>query len=90
MLLPSYTAAMKLAEGKHVEWVGDEAVVLDKASGDLHYLNPPAALVYALIQEHGYDAGLAELRRLHGGSPTLDEDLPGLLEDMVARGLLVE
>jgi hypothetical protein len=74
----------------HVEWVDDEAVVLDPESGQLHYLNPPAALVYAFIQEHGYEAGLAELDKLHGKDPGFAEQLPALLEDMVNKGLLVE
>jgi hypothetical protein len=79
---------MEAAEGVHVEWVGEEAVVLDRSTGDLHYLNPPAALAWALIQEHGFEAGLEELRRVHpqasGG------ELEGLIQNMIERGLLIE
>ena len=43
--------SMRPADGKHVEWIDDEAVVLDPSTEELHYLNGPAALVYALILE---------------------------------------
>ena len=79
---------MEAAEGVHVEWVGGEAVVLDRDTGDLHYLNPPAALAWALIQEHGFEGGVEELRRTYPDAP--GEDLDGLIEDMIERGLLVE
>ncbi|MEA2451379.1 MAG: hypothetical protein QOG04_89 [Actinomycetota bacterium] len=73
----------------HVEWVDDEAVVLNVATGHLHHLNPPAALAYALFLEHGYDKGLEELRRTVG-SPAIEDDLPGLLEEMRGEGLLID
>jgi hypothetical protein len=72
----------------HVEWIDDEAVVLDSGTHRLHYLNPPAALLYALILEHGYEPALQELRGRAGSS--IDDDLPALLENMVERGLLVD
>lgn len=46
----------------HVEWVEDEAVILDTRMHELHYLNAAAAYVYALILEHGFDAAMADLR----------------------------
>lgn len=79
---------MEAAPGVHVEWVAGEAVVLDRASGDLHYLNPPAALAWALIQEHGYDRGIAELRRRYPEAP--GDELHGLIQEMLERGLLVD
>lgn len=81
---------MKVADGKHVEWVDEEAVVLDSDTGDLHYLNGPAAKVYALIAEYGYDKGLDELTKQHGGEPNFKEQLDDVLKDMVEKGLLVE
>lgn len=81
---------MKPAEGLHVEWVDDEAVVLDTTSSQLHYLNPPAALVYALILEHGYESALEELRRTRGGNPQMNEELDTLLKDMTSKGILVD
>jgi hypothetical protein len=74
----------------HVEWVDNEAVVLDPDNGQLHYLNPPAALVFAFIQEHGYEAGMDELEKRHGAEPGFREQLPELLEDMVKKGLLID
>ena len=79
---------MHPSPGIHVEWIDDEAVVLDQETNRLHYLNPPAALLYALILEHGYESALEELKGRADGS--IDDDLPALLESMIERGLLVE
>ena len=81
---------MRVADGKHVEWVDEEAVVLDSDSGDLHYLNGPAAKVFAMIGEYGYDKGLAELEKQHGDQPNFKAELDDVLKDMVEKGLLVE
>lgn len=81
---------MKVADGKHVEWVDEEAVVLDAETGDLHYLNGPAAKVYALIGEYGYDKGLEELAKQHGTEPNFQAELDDVIKDMVEKGLLVE
>jgi hypothetical protein len=81
---------MRLADGKHVEWVDAEAVVLDSDTGDLHYLNGPAAKVYAFIGEYGYETGLAELAKQHGDTPNFKEELDEVLKDMVDKGLLVD
>ena len=74
----------------HVEWVQDEAVVLDPASGELHYLNAPAALVYASIQEFGFEEGLRQIEQSHGDAPGFAEELSKLLDDMRDKGLLVD
>jgi PqqD family protein of HPr-rel-A system len=81
---------MRPASGMHVEWVEDEAVVLDQGSGRVHYLNSSAALVYALIQERGYDDAIAELERRHVDVPDLREQVAAAVHDMVAQGLLVD
>jgi hypothetical protein len=81
---------MRVADGKHVEWVDEEAVVLDSATGDLHYLNGPAAKVYAFLGEFGYDKGLEELEKAHGDTPNFKEELGDVLKDMVEKGLLVD
>ena len=72
----------------HVEWVDDEAVVLNPETSRLHYLNPPAALLYALILEHGYESALAEVARLPKETD-VDKELPGLVEKMLEAGLLI-
>lgn len=81
---------MRATPGLHVEWVDGEAVVLDPLSGQLHYLNPAAALVYALVQEHGYDEAIANLEADYATGTALRDGLPELLEDMKERGLLVD
>jgi hypothetical protein len=81
---------MRVADGKHIEWVDEEAVVLDSDTGDLHYLNGPAAKVFAFIGEYGYEKGLAELEKEHGETPNFKEELQDVLKDMVDKGLLVD
>jgi hypothetical protein len=81
---------MRAAEGMHIEWVDQEAVVLDQSSGRIHYLNPQAAVVYALVLEHGYDSAMVELRSRFGNRPELDEQVSELVQEMVQAGLLVD
>ena len=81
---------MKTADDRAVEWVDDEAVVLNPETGDLHYLNAQAAIVYALILEHGYEGGLTEARRMFRAERGFEGQLAELLADMVERGLLVD
>ena len=71
----------------HVEWVQDEAVVLDPASGELHYLNPAAAVVYALILEHGYERAMTEVATM-ADAVALQKALPELIDQMIEKGLL--
>ncbi len=85
-----YDQAMKPAPGKHVEWVDHEAVVLDTESREIHYLNPPAAVAYALILEHGFDEALERLKHSFGTETDFDKDVAALVDDMVEMGLLVE
>ena len=86
---PSEVAALRAADDLHIEWVEDEAVVLHPGSGELHYLNPPAALFLALILEHGVPGATAELERRFPDADTLPTDLAFMVEDMLGRGLLV-
>jgi hypothetical protein len=81
---------VKVAPHVAIEWVDDEAVALDPESGELHYLNTSAALVLALIEEHGYDRALEELRTRHGMDEGSETELRDLLEEMVGKGLLIE
>lgn len=78
---------MKRAQGMHIEWVGDEAVVLEEASGQLHYLNPPAALLLALIEEHGYEGAVASLSERFGD---ISSDIEAITADMLDKGILVD
>ena len=82
--------SMRPADGKHVEWIDDEAVVLDPATEELHYLNGPAALVYALILEHGFDRGMEEVRSIYCAESDIEEDIAECLEGLADKGLLVD
>lgn len=80
---------MRPAPGLHIEWVEEEAVVLDPETGHLHYLNPSAAYVYALICEYGFEDASSKIEsRFEEGTP-MRRELPALLEDMRSKGLLV-
>ena len=74
----------------HVEWVDDEAVALDPATGQLHYLNPPAALFLALVLEHGYQRAIAEFRSAYANEPDFDEEFNQMTDQMTEGGLLVD
>lgn len=71
-----------------MEWIDDEAVVLDVASGELHYLNPPAALAYGLFLEYGVESGLKNLFRTRDVRWRQRKEVRKLLDDMLVRGLL--
>lgn len=81
---------MKIADTMYVEWVEGEAVVLNRESGELHYLNGTAALVFALIQEHGYDGAMKEVRERFGSTEKVEGDLKELVSDMKEKGILVD
>lgn len=74
----------------HVEWVEDEAVILDTRTQELHYLNAPAAYVYALILEHGFERAMADLRNRFDENTEFGRELPRLVDDMHERGLLID
>ena len=78
---------MRRASELHVEWVGDEAVVLEQATGQLHYLNPPAALLLALIEEEGYEKAVASLMDRFGD---ISSDIEATTADMVSKGILID
>ena len=81
---------MRMAPDLHFEWVEDEAVVLNPATKQLHYLNPSAALVCALIEEIGYHEAIAKLRDNYKGTAALEQELDDLMTDLRERGLLVD
>jgi hypothetical protein len=81
---------VRIADEMYVEWVEGEAVVLNRESGELHYLNGTAALVFALIQEHGYDGAMSEVRERFGSTEQVEGDMSGLLSDMKEKGILVD
>jgi PqqD family protein of HPr-rel-A system len=81
---------MRPAPQMHVEWVDDEAVVLDSESGQVHYLNSSAAFVYASILEHGFDEAVARLERSQGTSPGFPEQLSTFLDEMKEKGLILD
>ena len=78
------------ADGLHVEWVEDEAVVLDEGGDRLHYLNSSAALFFALVQEFGFELALSHMRERFGDDLFADGSIDALVEDMKDRGLLID
>lgn len=81
---------MRASEALHVEWIENEAVVLDPDGREIHHLNPPAAYTLALIQERGFDDAMGELRERFGSDSEFARALPTLIEDMKQKGLLVD
>lgn len=81
---------MRVAGELHVEWVNDEAVVLDGATGNIHYLNPPAALAFALLQEHGFERGVAEITSRIEQSEGNPAELEHLLQEMIDKRLILD
>jgi hypothetical protein len=63
---------------------------LDAESGLLHYLNGAAALVFALIEEHGYEQAMTELEKMQGDDPQYRAELPGLIKDLTDKGILID
>jgi hypothetical protein len=77
------------ADGLHVEWVEGEAVVLKPRGGRLHYMNGPAAAMYALILEYGFEKGTEEFIRLRGEDAPADDDVNEFIDSLVDAELLV-
>ena len=78
---------MATAGDLYVEWLGPEAVALNRATGELHHLNPPAAALLAFVQEHGLEAGAAAAAD-HFGLPRDAVEIRDLLDDMSVRGIV--
>jgi hypothetical protein len=81
---------MHAPPGLHVEWVDDEAVVLNPASSELHYLNRSAAVVFALILEYGFEEAMSRVESAFHESTSLEEELDALIAELVAKGLLTD
>ena len=80
---------MQMPPGIHVEWVDDEAVVLNEKTSELHYLNPESALVYALLLEFGMPRALEEAsRRMETSTEQVHAYVHDLIETFVAKGIL--
>ena len=74
-----------------MQWVEDEAVVLDGESNELHYLNPQSALLYALLLEFGMPQAIGEaLRRIENPPEEAQEELKRLVSSFIDKGILAE
>ena len=81
---------MRAAPGIHVEWVEDEAVVLNEQKKEMHYLNSSSALIYALVLEYGMPRARDEaLQRLQGPERQVHNDFDLALDMLVDKGILV-
>ena len=84
-----YDFMMQTPPGIHVQWVDEEAVVLNEATGELHYLNPQSALIYALLIEFGMPRAATEAcERLDGPPDEIQEEVANLLATFAEKGLL--
>lgn len=77
--------------GIHVQWVEQEAVVLNEETGEVHYLNPQSALIYALVLEYGMPAAVTHAR-VHIDAPDaqVTEDVQRVIRTLIEKGLLAE
>lgn len=74
-----------------MEWVEDEAVVLNEATKELHYLNPQSALIYALLLEYGLPAAVTHAcERIDGPAREIEEEVRKLAQSFLEKGLLTE
>jgi hypothetical protein len=80
---------MRPAPHLHIEWVEDEAVVLDPDTGDVHHLNPTAAFAYALIIEHGFDEGMRKLTESTDDAEQTAR-FGTMVEEFTAKGLVID
>lgn len=83
-----YPVSVRLAEGVHIQWIGDEAVVLDEDSGQLHYLNSTAAVILAMLLEHGEEKTAGMLAEAYEGAHPNEEDLTEVLADLREKGVV--
>jgi hypothetical protein len=81
---------MRLAEGVHIQWIGDEAVALNEETGYLHYLNSTAAVILALVLEYGSEEAAARLSATYEDEHALEHDMTAVLDDLRDKELLVE
>ena len=81
---------MRAAEGVHIEWVDEEAVILDPETERLHYLNPTTALFYALILESGYNQAVIEMGDRFSDVEELQGELERVTAQLVEEGLLTD
>ena len=81
---------MRVVPDLHVEWVEGEAVVLHPQTKQLHYLNSSAALVFALMEEVGFQEAMERLRAEFSEIEGMDTDLESVVADMLDRGLLID
>ena len=82
---------MRVPDGIHVQWVEHEAVVLNERTGEVHYLNPQSALIYALLLEYGMPLAAEQaVERLNGPPEEISPEVDRLLSELVERGLLTE
>lgn len=81
---------MRVAAHLHVQWVEDEAVVLDPSTEELHYLNSTASVTLAVLSELGFDRGVEELRRRFSDADGFAEDFSALLEQFKEKGFLID
>jgi hypothetical protein len=77
--------------GIHVQWVNDEAVVLNEDTSELHYLNPQSALMYALVLEYGMPEAVTKAcERMEGPADQITDEMNKVVGSFIEKGLLAE
>ena len=81
---------MRLASSIHIEWIDQEAVVLDEETGQLHYLNTSAALSLALVLEHGKEGALSALLRDQEDNSSITDEFTRVIDDLMQKNILTD
>jgi hypothetical protein len=83
--------AMLTPPGIHVQWVEEEAVVLNEDTSELHYLNPQSALIYALLLEYGMpDAVPHACEHIDAPPEETKREVENLVDTLLDKGLLLK
>ena len=82
---------MHQPKGIHVQWVEDEAVVLNEDTSEIHYLNPQSALIYALVLEYGMPEAVGHVcERVDAPADQVQAETEQIVKDLIDKGLLAE
>ena len=82
---------MNIPDRVHVQWVEEEAVVLNEETSEVHYLNPQSALIYALVLEFGMPQAIDHLcERLNGPPDEIRLETAKVVASFKEKGLLNE
>jgi hypothetical protein len=81
---------MKYTYGGNIAWqiVGDEAVIIDLASGTTVGLNPTATFIWSRLPACDVDQIAAELEQSYESNESMRADVVALIDDLKQRNLI--